>query len=652
MSRNLNDNVTLLQKREYFNAEFFNLSEDTVPATYSTTLLKPMIHNPEKYIMCINRFRLPLSGIPLTRNGIPFQQWQVGLGYQNAGAGTVFKPVYVPQTVIGRATAYNSYCIGQTPDLQTINTQLDPFVIQSDVSLGSTAKLFSLFYPFYPAYDNYVSQVPTIYMLSLNGLSIEVYQAGSSAVVATLTPSNVVGYIYAITAVTTTSNGDVYVAYTVNDYVNNPARYTPFVQVFTRAGATTYTASAIYIPSQMGGVTTFLTSFPLQNTFITTLSITNSAIIAYAQTTTGTATNATICAWPLDSILLAAFPTVVTTTNNFSISHPTNFTYMTSSLSGVMQVYNNSGILLNTFNNIFGNAFIGFDVNNNVLVKNNDEYYALNYTTGVIEYYFTPQNGAYLIANSTSFSVNVDGGAQPIFTYQTFLNQINSAFESAFLLIKSTYTANNGPTNPPSVIYDSATKLFSLLCEGQYAELDSDSDPKFQIFMNQPLWNKFFFPSYDTQPQPNFKQLIVQNNGINAVVGTGSATLPQFLYMQQEQSSIYSFYDLTRIIITTNQIGVAGDAEAVVTNQNGTASNNALSIITDIVPDTTTLAPGSDIIYVPNGILRWYNLYTTTPLTKIDLQFYYETKDSSIYPVNIIAGEWFSAKLEFKKVQN
>ena len=130
-----------------------------------------------------------------------------------------------------------------------------------------------------------------------------------------------------------------------------------------------------------------------------------------------------------------------------------------------------------------------------------------------------------------------------------------------------------------------------------------------------------------------------------------SARFKLYIYVQQEQSTVYSFYDLTRIIITTNQIGVSGDAEAVVTDQNGTSSNNTLSIITDIVPDTTTLAPGSDIIYVPNGILRWYNLYNTTPLTKIDLQFYYETKDSSIYPINIIAGEWFSAKLEFKKIQ-
>jgi len=72
-------------------------------------------------------------------------------------------------------------------------------------------------------------------------------------------------------------------------------------------------------------------------------------------------------------------------------------------------------------------------------------------------------------------------------------------------------------------------------------------------------------------------------------------------------------------------------------------------MITDIVPDTTTLTPGSVLIYIPAGILRWYNMYAQQPFDKVDLILYYETKDGNIYPIDILNGEFFSVKLEFKK---
>ena len=141
----------------------------------------------------------------------------------------------------------------------------------------------------------------------------------------------------------------------------------------------------------------------------------------------------------------------------------------------------------------------------------------------------------------------------------------------------------------------------------------------------------------------------MQNYGINAVIGNGSASIPQFISITQEDSTIYAFYDLVRLLVETNRIPVSGDAEGKTFSNTGSVSNNSINIITDIVPDTTTLTPGTVLIYVPQGILRWYNMYAQQPLDNLDLAISYETKDGNIYPVNILSGEFFSVKLEFKK---
>ena len=72
-------------------------------------------------------------------------------------------------------------------------------------------------------------------------------------------------------------------------------------------------------------------------------------------------------------------------------------------------------------------------------------------------------------------------------------------------------------------------------------------------------------------------------------------------------------------------------------------------MITDIVPDTSIQTNTTPIIYVPNGILRWYNLYAQQPFTKIDITIFYETKDGVIHPLYVASDEYFSVKLEFKK---
>ena len=97
MSRNFTTDVDT--QREYFNATYFNNSGQNQIAKYDTTLLKPFFPNPDQWKLAINRMRIPLSGIPLTKNNIPFEQWQVGLYYQTTSSGQNAEQSikYVPQ---------------------------------------------------------------------------------------------------------------------------------------------------------------------------------------------------------------------------------------------------------------------------------------------------------------------------------------------------------------------------------------------------------------------------------------------------------------------------------------------------------------------------------------------------------------------------
>ena len=94
---------------------------------------------------------------------------------------------------------------------------------------------------------------------------------------------------------------------------------------------------------------------------------------------------------------------------------------------------------------------------------------------------------------------------------------------------------------------------------------------------------------------------------------------------------------------------MSGDGDGVIFTNQGATSNKTLNMITDIAPDTTSQLTGTRLIYIPNGILRWYNLYAQQPFSKIDMQVYYEMKDGQIYNLVIPNNEYFSVKLEFKK---
>ena len=48
-------------------------------------------------------------------------------------------------------------------------------------------------------------------------------------------------------------------------------------------------------------------------------------------------------------------------------------------------------------------------------------------------------------------------------------------------------------------------------------------------------------------------------------------------------------------------------------------------------------------------VIRFYQMFGTTPLTMLDVNFSYSTRDSKIYPIYITPGSACSVKLLFKR---
>ena len=168
-------------KKIYYNCEITNPTTSSIEAKYSAGLLKPIIDNPLKYNINVNRFRLPLNGVPLSRNNIPFQQWQASLGYFDPNSNqwqysTNYVPQYNPKIVSG------TYAVVITSDfkIQKVDNSIGKqWYVVSEVQLTGVTNLSNGGINVKPSIDNYQSQ-QTILILGSDGLSIKAFDVNGT----------------------------------------------------------------------------------------------------------------------------------------------------------------------------------------------------------------------------------------------------------------------------------------------------------------------------------------------------------------------------------------------------------------------------------------------------------------------------------------
>ena len=310
-----------------------------------------------------------------------------------------------------------------------------------------------------------------------------------------------------------------------------------------------------------------------------------------------------------------------------------------------------TGVVSNlyTIPNVYtqANVIAKYDNNNIIMSINpvglNFEYYKYNIITTTLtplsgfpilpptKYYSSPFISTIQIGTITNTIPSI---YYPIWTIQDYVNKINTALLSAFNVVFP-------PGNPqqPSIPYLSYSNAkFSMNVPASFT---ADSD--YSISFNTRLGRRFLF---NTKPG-------VVLTGVNPITTLTENFYPlqlleenpneenpitQIYNYPQPNSTAYKFFDITRVIIGSTKLSVAGDTEL---------SNTSLLNITDFAVDTTS--PNVLLqIYEP-AILRYYQMYQTAPLTMLDCFLQYATKDGVIYPINLIPGESASMKLLFRR---
>jgi hypothetical protein len=651
MSRNFTTDVDT--QREYYNAAYFNNSGQTQQAKYSTTLLKPLLKDTGNWKLAINRMRIPLSGIPLTKKNIPFQSWLCGINYTTSATDTGYSGVSnVKQYGQYTQSDYISISINNNLEWeQWIITQggseLAPDNVNTPLNDATTVNSAGKFVS--PAQTPQTGAY-TFALSATNPNNINVYEAFVSQPIYTINTSSY--GCSEIMSITADENFNVYFAY------KNSAGTPLIASYLANQAGTVWAQSTTYGPPAGSGTMRTCTSISWAvggGYFVCVYLLESTTVPGQARAVIYKGLKGTAQLIGLGSGNISNSPTyypcAIMVQNLYIIlvdADVVNPYYN-------QEVYNTSFVLQTTFNNFNllneQNYFLGYDHYGNLLSNSNYQgsSTSLNlFNNGTRTTFFSPPNGCVSLLTLQNAENEVfPGGDYDIFTYQQYLNKINEAFQDCFNQLKTEKGASFLPTEAPFIVYSATTKLFSLIVQGQYLTKNSDGSNQYTIFMNQSLWDKFFFPS--SGPFQTYVGILLQNYGTNAVEGNGSAAIPQYISIAQEDSTIYAFYDLVRIIVGTTRIPVSGDAEGKTFSNSGFTSNNAINMITDIVPDTTTLTPGSILIYIPEGILRWYNLYAQQPFDVVDLILSYETKDGNIYTIDVLNGEFFSVKLEFKK---
>lgn len=221
-----------------------------------------------------------------------------------------------------------------------------------------------------------------------------------------------------------------------------------------------------------------------------------------------------------------------------------------------------------------------------------------------------------------------------IFCIQCFIDMVNTALAAAFI------AAGSPGGTAPFYIYTESTQIISLIVTSGFIGSGA------QIFMNGPL--KTYFSSF------NFTTL---NNSIGAYLYYHNLSTPPYgqsspYQFNEEYNSISLWFDARKIVIVSNSIPVIQEASPTFSNAmvglNGTA--NYLPIITDYSLVFNNINDASSVLtYYPSAQYRLTDLKSNAPLTRIDLRFYWLSKNGNLYPIYISPNQSAEVKIGFFK---
>lgn len=227
-----------------------------------------------------------------------------------------------------------------------------------------------------------------------------------------------------------------------------------------------------------------------------------------------------------------------------------------------------------------------------------------------------------------------------VWNYNDLIQSINLAFEDAYQQLKTAEPL--APfTRAPKIVYEPTDRLNSIYVEPTYSS-DITTADKIEVWLNLPLGDLFRgFQNYGglqgLEDDPAkiwriiFRANITNEKTINGV---------QYLVATEEFSGLFRWSTLKALLFETDM--------PVISESQGTQKNVFRQILTDFEP-AEEFADTSSIQYFPRGAVRFYEMTSTYPLTRVNVKVSWEDKNGNVYPVFLSGDDTLTMKLYFKR---
>lgn len=240
-------------------------------------------------------------------------------------------------------------------------------------------------------------------------------------------------------------------------------------------------------------------------------------------------------------------------------------------------------------------------------------------------------------------------GLDTVYSYTDFLEMINDAYNTAF----GNITPPVGVTEAPRFVYNAQAGLISMFVQRTY------EGTGMEVWMNSELYGFFnnFYSFFQGEGRLDYKdyQIITKTLGFDENVVTRGVVPVEYLQMQQEYTSLYSWFDITGIIFTSNGLGVKpeylptqNNSQSLTTNSSSGAGPSTTPILTDFQPyygPEDAAGPRGYLYYTPS-VYRYSNV-TRDEIISLDLSIRLRARTGETFQYYVPPHQSVQVKIMF-----
>ena len=276
---------------------------------------------------------------------------------------------------------------------------------------------------------------------------------------------------------------------------------------------------------------------------------------------------------------------------------------------------------------------------------------------------FVPVNVSDTLPSPPLVTVDYSSTYYDIYSYQNFINMINTAFQSCYAGLSSVAGAGgNGLPTAYAPYFEFDPNAEKAILNADILGYNNALAYPISIYFNTPLLQLFssFDASYygtNVTNGKNYKLNVYALPNSGNVYGITQPSVINYLQMYQEYPTLASVGNpISSIVFNTNLIPVTGSLQSKPINFNAPASisdqssnSTVTNMLTDIVVATDLFSGYKpNIIYNANPF-RLISLVSNQPLRNYDISVYYKLHTGNMRQFVLSPGSCSSLKILFVK---